>query len=43
MTVFLARDLSRISGKELGSYFGVSSTAISMRYNQLNKEIAADK
>jgi REP element-mobilizing transposase RayT len=43
MAIFLARDLCGLSGKELGSHFGVSGAAITMRYNQFSKEIATDK
>ena len=43
LAIFLARDLSGLSGKELGSHFGVSGAAITMRYNQFSKEIATDK
>ena len=43
MAIFLARDLSGLSGKELGRHFGVSGAAITMRYNQFSKESATDK
>ncbi len=43
MAIFLARDLSGLSGKELGSYFGVSGAAITMRYNQFSNEVSANQ
>ena len=43
MAIFLARDFSGISGKELGRHFGVSGAAITMRYNHISKEIATDQ
>jgi len=43
LTIFLARDLSSLSGKEIGSYFGISGAAVTMRYNQCSKEIAVNQ
>jgi REP element-mobilizing transposase RayT len=43
MAIYLTRDLSGLSGKELGSFFGVSGAAITMRYNQFSREINKNK
>ena len=43
MAIYLARDLSGLSGKELGGFFDVSGAAITMRYNQFSREINASK
>ena len=37
--IYLARDLSGLTGKELGTIFGVSGAAITLRYKQFSKEI----
>ena len=43
MAIYLARDLSGLYGKELGSFFGVSGAAITMRYNQFSRELNKNK
>jgi len=43
MGIFLARDLSGLTGKELGTIFGVSGATITLRYNPLGKEIIKNK
>jgi hypothetical protein len=39
MAIYLARDLTGLPGKELGSFFGVSGAATTMRYKQFSREI----
>lgn len=42
--MYLARDLSGVSGKDLGVFFdGISGTAITMSYNQINTELMRNK
>ncbi|MCC7238419.1 MAG: hypothetical protein IT421_02795 [Candidatus Brocadia sp.] len=42
--MYLARDLSGVSGKELGIFFGgISGAAITMKYNQVNAELMRNK
>ncbi len=44
MAIYLARDLSGLSCKNLGEYFdGISGAAITIKYRQINKEIVSDK
>ncbi len=44
MAIFLARDLSGLSGREVGEYFGaVSGAAITMRYKQFRLKLSKDK
>jgi len=44
IAMYLARDLSGVSGKELGAFFnGISGAAITMNYNQMNDELLRDK
>lgn len=43
IAIYLARDLSGLRCKDLGEFFGgISGAAITMRYNQVTKEIAKD-
>ncbi|RZV59247.1 MAG: hypothetical protein EX330_01970 [Candidatus Brocadia sp. BROELEC01] len=44
IAMYLARDLSGVSGKELGIFFGgISGAAITMKYNQINAELMRNK
>jgi len=44
IAMYLARDLSGVSGKELGIFFGgISGAAITMKYNQVNAELMRNK
>lgn len=44
IAIYLARDLSGVSGKELGIFFGgISGAAITMKYNQINAELMRNK
>lgn len=44
IAMYLARDLSGVSGKELGVFFdGISGAAITMKYNQMNAELLRNK
>ena len=43
MAIYLALDLSGLSGKELGGFFDVSGAAITMRYNQFSRDINENK
>ncbi len=44
MAIYLARDLSGLSGKKLGEYFGgISGAAITMRYKQFLSKLCQDK
>lgn len=44
MAIYLARDLSGLSGRELGEYFGgMSGAAITMRYRQFSRKLSEDK
>jgi hypothetical protein len=44
LAIYLARDLSGVSGRELGEFFGgVSGAAVTVRYNQVNRAMARDK
>lgn len=44
IAMYLARDLSGVSGKELGTFFdGISGSAITMNYNQMNTELLRNK
>ncbi len=43
MAIYLARDLSGMSGKELGVFFNVSGAAVTMRYNQFSRYINDNK
>lgn len=44
IAMYLARDLSGISGKDLGAFFdGISWAAITMNYNQMNAELMLNK
>ena len=40
IAMYLARDLSGVSGKDLGAFFdGISGAVITMNYNQINVEL----
>lgn len=42
--MYLARDLSGVSGKDLGVIFGgISGAAITMNYKQINTELMRNK
>ena len=44
IAIYLARDFSGLSCKDLGKFFnGISGAAITMRYKQVAKDIASDK
>ncbi|MCK6469261.1 hypothetical protein FBQ80_13555 [Candidatus Brocadia sp. AMX2] len=44
IAMYLARDLSGVSGKDLGAFFdGISGAAITMKYNQINVELMRNK
>ncbi|MDN3514901.1 MAG: hypothetical protein NG747_10940 [Candidatus Brocadia sp.] len=44
IAMYLARDLSGVSGKDLGVFFGgISGVAITMIYNQINTELMRNK
>jgi REP element-mobilizing transposase RayT len=44
IAMYLARDLSGVSGKDLGVIFGgISGAAITMNYNQMNAELMQNK
>ena len=44
IAMYLARDLSGVSGKGLGAFFdGISGAAITMKYNQINTELMRNK
>ena len=44
ITMYLARDLSGVSCKDLGAFFdGISGAAITMKYNQMNTELMRNK
>jgi REP element-mobilizing transposase RayT len=44
MAIFLARDLSGMSGKALGQYFGgISGSAITLNYNHFMEKLESDK
>jgi len=44
MTVYLAREVSGMSGKDLGGHFGsVSGALITMMYNRIAEETAQNK
>ena len=44
IAMYLARDLSGLSGKDLGVFFsGISGAAITMNYNQINAELMRNK
>ncbi|MEB2310052.1 MAG: hypothetical protein OZ917_12250 [Candidatus Brocadiaceae bacterium] len=44
IAMYLARDLSDVSGKEFGTFFGgISGAAITMKYNQINAELMRNK
>ena len=44
IAMYLARDLSGVSGKDLGVFFdGISGAAITMKYNQINAELMRNK
>ena len=44
IAMYLARDLSGVSGKGLGAFFdGISGAAITMNYNQMNAELLRNK
>ncbi|HHT9145428.1 MAG: hypothetical protein Q7J31_02465 [Syntrophales bacterium] len=44
IAMYLARDLSGISGNGLGAFFnGISGAAITMKYNQMNAELMRNK
>lgn len=44
IAIYLARDLSGVSGKDLGEFFnGISGAAITMNYNQMNAELLRNK
>ncbi|NIO04188.1 MAG: hypothetical protein GTN74_06110 [Proteobacteria bacterium] len=44
LAIYLARDLSGVSGRDLGEFFGgVSGAAVAVRYNQVNRAVARDK
>jgi hypothetical protein len=44
IAMYLARDLSGISCKDMGAFFdGISGAAITMKYNQMNAELMRNK
>lgn len=44
IAIYLSRDLSGVSCRELGEVFGgISVTAITMRYKQITKDVAGDR
>ena len=44
IAIYLARDLSGVSCKDLGAFFdGISGAAITMKYNQMNTELMRNK
>ncbi|MFC1524469.1 hypothetical protein ACFL6N_06725 [Thermodesulfobacteriota bacterium] len=43
MAITLARDLTGLSGNELGRFFGVSGAAITMRHKQFRSDIWENK
>ena len=44
IAIYLARDLSGVSCKDLGAFFdGISGAAITMKYNQMNVELMRNK
>ena len=44
IAMYLARDLSGVSGKDLGVFFdGISGAVITMNYNQINVELMRNK
>ncbi len=44
IAIYLARDLSGMSCKNLGVFFGgITGAAITMKYNQMNAELAQHK
>ena len=44
IAMYLARDLSGVSCKDLGAFFdGISGAAITMKYNQMNAELIRNK
>lgn len=44
IAIYLARDFSGLSCKEVGTFFnGISGAAITMRYKQVAKDVASDK
>jgi len=44
IAIYLARDLSGVSCKDLGAFFGgISGAAITVKYNQINAELIRNK
>lgn len=44
IAMYLARDLSGVSGKDLGVFFGgISGAAITMKYNRISAELMRNK
>ena len=44
IAMYLARDLSGLSGKDIGVFSdGISGAAITMKYNQINAELMRNK
>jgi len=43
IAIYLDRNLSGLSGKEVGNFFGISGVAITMQYNKFIKEMDKNK
>ena len=44
IAIYLTRDLSGVSCKDLGAFFdGISGAAITMKYNKINAELTQNK
>ncbi len=43
IAIYLARDLSGLTGRELGDFFGISAPGITVRYNHVAREMKRDR